>query len=208
MSSRACSVWGESRWSTYASQDARAVARCTILPGFAPLVSSSRVLRECFSEMLLEKCAEVWIGLTKALGELRTKDTIPTCGVTRDAATVVYPRLGSIFHVPDRPIERQRLCGRFIRGRRRDRDRAEVVLVHPVVSLLLRMKPTTQKRHDDRQSDSNAHDSHDESCFLCLPISVSGHCMVDTHPLNRNDFAAREHARTLATVLDRKGSLR
>ena len=29
--------------------------------------------------------------------------------------------------------------------------------------------------------------------------------MVDTHPLNRNDFAAREHARTLATVLDRKG---
>ena len=41
-----------------------------------------------------------------------------------------------------------------------------MVLVYPVVAFLLRMKPTAEKRYGDRQYDSNANESHDESSLL------------------------------------------
>ena len=58
---------------------------------------------------------------------------------------------------------------RFVRGRRRDRDRAEVVLVQQGVALLRGTQLTAEKRSGGRHYDANVNESHDERSLPLTP---------------------------------------
>ena len=58
------------------------------------------------------------------------------------------------------------LCRRFIRGRRRDRDLTEVVLMYQWVAFLRGKRITAEKRYGDTQNDPKANEFHDERSLL------------------------------------------
>ena len=127
--------------------------------GVHSLLELCGTLGEPLLETFFEKDPEGCIGLPQALGELWTKDPVPTRGVTRDAAAVVCPRPGSTFQVGDRPLDGQILRKRFILRRRRNGDVSVVILVQAVVGLL-RVRLRAEKRDPNRQSDCGVHVSH------------------------------------------------